>query len=203
LQQEHVARLRRVGQGTEFESLRAYVSGDPFSHIDWKATARRDALYVRNYQPDTKQSITIAIDVGHATASEYEGLSQLDHFVNAALMFAYAAQRQGDWISLLAFSDRIESYLPPVQGPRMVEQVARTLYGLQPRLVGSDYSLACRYLEMRNRKRGLICMMTDVIDSDASEAIISNMARFARRHRRPPAAASVPRRAIAGGGWRT
>ncbi len=182
LSQQGLARMRRIGQGTEFESLRRYAHGDAMGRVDWKATAKRRRLIVRNYQPEREQSVLVALDVGRATAGEFAGISRLDYMVNAALMLAYAALRQGDWFSLVAFSDRIESYLAPTRGVKTVERVARALYRLQPRLVESDYGAACRFLSLKNRKRSLICLMTDVIDRDASDVIIGYMARFARWH---------------------
>jgi uncharacterized protein (DUF58 family) len=180
--EQGLARLRQVAGGSEFESLRVYGEGDDFSQVDWKATAKRAQLIVRNRQPERQQSVLVAIDVGRATAGEFAGLSRLDYFVNAALMLAYVVLRQGDWFSLLAFSDRIESYLPPVRREGSVGLVARALYELQPKLVESDYSGACRFLGLRSRRRSLVCLMTDIIDRDASASIIDYMARFARRH---------------------
>ena len=177
-----VARMRQIGQGTEFESLRHYSAGDGMARVDWKATARRSTLIVRNYEPERHQSLLVAIDVGRATAGEFLGISRLDYFINAAVMLAYAALRQGDWFSLVAFSDRIESYLPPVRRLQSMERVARALYELEPRLVEADYGAACRFMGLKQRKRSLICLMTDVIDREASSVIIAYMARFARVH---------------------
>ena len=180
--EQGISRLRQIGQGTEFESLRPYAHGDDVSRVDWKVTAKYSRLIVKNYQPERQQSVLVAIDVGRATAGEFEGLSRLDYFINAALMLAYVVLRQGDWFSLVAFSDRIESYLPPVRGLKSIDRVARALYGLESKLVESDYSAACQFLTLRNRKRGLICLMTDVIDREASRVIIEHMARYARYH---------------------
>jgi uncharacterized protein (DUF58 family) len=180
--EQGVARQRQIGQGSEFESLRLYAAGDEMTRIDWKATARRSRLIVRDYQPERQQSVLVAIDVGRATAGEFGGLSRLDYLVNAALMLAYVALRQGDWFSLVAFSDHIESYLPPVRQLRSIDRVARTLYELEPRLVEADYAAACRFLSLKNRKRSLVCLMTDVLDRDASGIIIASRARFARHH---------------------
>lgn len=177
-----LARLRRIGQGSEFESLRPYVSGDEMSRVDWKATAKRAKLIVKNYEPEKQQSVLVAIDVGRATAGQFGGLSRVDYLVNATLMLAYVALRQKDWFSTVAFSDRIESYLPPVNGLKNIDRVARSLFELEPRLVESDYGAACRFLGLKNRKRSLLCMMTDVVDRDASNVLIAYMARFARYH---------------------
>ena len=179
---EGMARLRQIGQGSEFESLRPYATSDDSTRVDWKATAKYSRLVVRNFQPERQQSILVAIDAGRAAAGEFAGMTRLDYFVNAALMFAYVALRQGDWFSLVAFSDRIESYLPPIRQVKSIDRVARALYGLQPRVAESDYSAACRFLGLRSRKRSLVCLMTDVIDRQSSGVILGYMARFARYH---------------------
>ncbi len=180
--EQGLARLKRLGQGSEFESLRPYVSGDEMSRIEWKVTAKRAKLIVKNYEPEKQQNILVAIDVGRATAGEFGGLSRVDYLVNAALMLAYVVLRQKDWFSLIAFSDRIETYLPPVSGLKNIEKIAQALFELQPRLVESDYGSACRFLGLTNRKRSLLCLMTDVVDRYASDVIIAYMARFARYH---------------------
>ena len=180
--EQGLARLKQQGQGTEFESLRHHTPGDGMSRVDWKATAKRRRLIVRNYQPERRQSVLVAIDVGRATAGEFEGISRLDYYVNAALMLAYVAMRQSDWFSLVAFSDRIESYLPPVKRVKSIDKVARALYELEPRLVEADYAAVARFVAARNRKRSLICLMTDVVDKEASGVMMSCMARFARYH---------------------
>jgi uncharacterized protein (DUF58 family) len=180
--QQGVARLRRIGQGSEFESLRHYVAGDEPSKIEWKASAKRGGLIVKNFQPERQQSVLVAIDVGRATAGQFGSLTRVDYLVNAALMLAYAALRQNDWFSMVAFSDRIESYLPPVNGVKNIDVVAQSLFALEPRLVESDYGRACRFMGLKNRKRSLVCMMTDVVDREASGVIVAYMTRFAKYH---------------------
>ena len=180
--QEGIARLRQVGPGTDFESLRSYTADDEMARIDWKATARQSRLIVRNYQPEREQNVLVALDAGRATAGEFGGISRLDYFVNAALMLAYVVLRQGDWFSLVAFSDHVHSYLPPLRHLKNINQVARALYAVQPRLVESDYDGACRFLGLKNRKRSLLCLMTDVIDRQASDVLLGYLARFARYH---------------------
>ncbi len=179
--EQGVARMRQIGLGSEFESLRHYAEGDDLSRVDWKATGKHARLVVKNFEPERQQSVLVALDVGRATAGEFRGISRLDYMVNAALMLAYVSLRQGDWFSLVAFGRGIESYLPPVRRIQSIERVARALYELEPQLMESDYAGACRFLGLRHRKRGLICLMTDVIDRDANADMIGYLARFARR----------------------
>jgi uncharacterized protein (DUF58 family) len=179
------AGLRRspqAGTGSEFDSLRRYVPGDDVTHLDWKASAKRRELIVRHLVPERRQNVLVAIDTGRATAGTFAGTSRLDSFVDATLLLAYAALRAGDYFSLVAFSDRIDSYLPPIRGVKRLDEVARALYRLESKLVEADYASACQFLNQRNRKRSLIVMMTDVVDRDASADVLGYLARYRQHH---------------------
>jgi uncharacterized protein (DUF58 family) len=43
-------RTRKIGQDNEFERLRDYTQDDNYKHIDWRTTARRNKLTVRDFQ---------------------------------------------------------------------------------------------------------------------------------------------------------
>ena len=174
--------MRRYGQGTDFESLRNYVPGDSNNKIDWKATARRQQLIVKNYEPERQQNVLVAIDAGRSSVSEFDGLSRLDYFIEAAIMLAGVTLSRGDWFSLMVFSDKVDRYLPPVRKISNLNMVVDQLYDISPKLVESDYNAACHHLALKSRKRSLVCLMTDIIDSSANADIIGYMARFRHRH---------------------
>ena len=60
------------GEGTEFESLREYVSGDDPRHVDWHASARRGRLIVRQHQTERHHTVMIAVDTGRLMAGQIE-----------------------------------------------------------------------------------------------------------------------------------
>jgi uncharacterized protein (DUF58 family) len=170
------------GEGSDFESLRDYVPGDSPSDIAWKATARRGRPITRTYQVDRSQSVLIVLDCGRLMTTEVAGLSRLDHAINAALLLSYVAVKQGDTIGLLAFSDTVEAYVPPVRGKAALGRMSEALYRLEARPREASYERACEFLALRHRKRSLIVIVTDVVDNDASSALLAHAARFARRH---------------------
>jgi uncharacterized protein (DUF58 family) len=49
-------------------------------------------------------------------------------------------------------------------------------------MVEPDYPSAFRYLAVRNRKRALTVLFTDVIDRFASQSLVSNVASLRPRH---------------------
>ena len=48
--------VRLRGGENEFERLREYRRDDEYRNIDWKATARRQKLIVREYQQESNQT---------------------------------------------------------------------------------------------------------------------------------------------------
>jgi uncharacterized protein (DUF58 family) len=62
------AAVRTRGQGTEFDSLRDYVEGDDVRSIDWRATARRQHLVVRTWQPEQHRRVILVLDTSRTSA---------------------------------------------------------------------------------------------------------------------------------------
>jgi uncharacterized protein (DUF58 family) len=113
-----VRRTRRVGQENEFERLRDYTPDDNYKHIDWRSTARRNKLTVKDFQTSQSQRLIFLIDCGRMMANEAAGLSLLDHALNAMLMLSYVALGRGDSVGLVCFADRVVSHVPVKGGMR-------------------------------------------------------------------------------------
>ncbi len=159
-----VRMVRMPGQGREFERLREYRYGDEIRQIDWKATARQRQLISREFNVERNQNIVIMIDCGRFMRNETDGISYLDRALNSAIMLSYIALGQGDNVSLLAFSNRIERFVRPVRGKPGIQQILRSTYDIEASTKVSDYSMALEYLTTVQRKRALVVLITFVTD---------------------------------------
>lgn len=156
--------MRMPGQGREFERLREYRHGDEIRRVDWKATARHRQLISREFNVERNQSLVIMVDCGRFMRNESGGVSFLDLALNSAIMLSHIALGQGDNVSMLAFSEKIERYVRPVRGKPGIQQILRSAYDLQASTAVSDYSLAFEYLTRVQRKRALVVLITFVTD---------------------------------------
>jgi uncharacterized protein (DUF58 family) len=86
---------RRPGGESEFQRLRPYVPGDPYRHIDWKATARRRDFVTREYGQESNQNILFMLDCGRMMSARSGELTAFDHALNAAVMMGQVALRHG------------------------------------------------------------------------------------------------------------
>lgn len=159
-----VRMVRMPGQGREFERLREYRYGDEIRQVDWKATARQRALVSREFNVERNQNIVIMVDSGRFMRNETDGISYLDRALNSAIMLSYIALGQGDNVSLMVFSNRIERFIRPVRGKPGIQNILRSTYDIQASHNTADYSLALEYLTTVQRKRALVILITFVTD---------------------------------------
>ena len=177
-----VRRTRRIGMDHDFERLRDYTPDDNYKHIDWRATARRRRLTVKDFQSSQSQRLLFLVDCGRMMTNEAAGLSLLDHALNAMLMLSYVALRQGDAVGLLAFSDEIHGYVPPRGGMAQMNRLLHAAFDRFPRLVESRYDQAFHYLASHSRRRSLVVLVTNVIDEVNSNQIERYLSNLVGRH---------------------
>ena len=115
-------------------------------------------------------------------AQRPEPLTRLDYSLNAALLLTYVSIEYGDRVGLLAFTDRITRYVAPAPGRRQFLTVAELLYNLRSESTEASYDAALGYLAIRNPRRSLAVLFTDVVDSDAAGSLVTRAAHLARSH---------------------
>lgn len=177
-----VRKTRHLGQDSEFERLRDYTRDDNYRHIDWKSTARRRKLTVRQFQNDQSQRVVFLLDCGRMMTNERGGYSLLDHALNSTLMMAYVALSQGDAVGMLCFSDKIHSYIPPRGGSSQMNRLIQAGFDQFPRLVESRYDQAFLYLSSHCKRRSLVVLTTNVLDEVNAGAVVDYLGNINGRH---------------------
>lgn len=182
IRREGPQRHRIAQRAEEFESLRDYVPGDDTRRIDWKATARRDHLIVRNYEEERSKDVMVLVDAGRMMAPEADRLTKLDRAINAALMLASVAAERKDKVGLLVFADEPVAFLPPAAGRDQVKRFLDALYDVEVRLVEPSFATAFGYLKARHRKRSLVILLTDLIDPESSAQLLAHVSALTSQY---------------------
>lgn len=176
-------RLSRIrGRGNEFDRLREYRREDEYRAIDWKATARHQALISREYVVERNQNILFVLDCGRSMCNELDGVRHFDRALNAVILLSYVALRQGDTVGILVCSNRVERWAPPVRGAASIQTLIRQTYDLKPTYDASDYSLMVEELRRRYRKRSLVVMVTHALDEVHMQSISRNIRQIQKPH---------------------
>ncbi|MDO5555009.1 MAG: DUF58 domain-containing protein [Planctomycetia bacterium] len=202
---------RKIGQDNDFERLRDYTSGDSYKLMDWKATARRRKLTVRDFQMNRSQRVLFLLDTGRMMTNmapagpralqergsdherfleeliagrdgDAQRITLLDHSLNAMLMLAYVALRQGDEVGFLAFSRGIRQYIPARGGMDHMNRLIHGSFDLFPVEEESRYDLAFNWLAKRCSKRSLVILMTQICDERNTLQIEKQLLNLVGRH---------------------
>ena len=178
---------RRRGEGTDFNQMREYRTGDSLRQIDWKATSRSRKLISREYQDEKNQQLVLMLDTGRrmlarepAPAKVGGELAHFDHVLNAALVVSYLALRQGDAVGLFAAGGQ-SRWSAPKRGMATIDTLLRASYDLQPQPVATDYLAAATELSLRQRRRSLVMLVTNVRDEDI-EDLLAAVRLLQKRH---------------------
>jgi uncharacterized protein (DUF58 family) len=170
------------GQGTDFASLKDYVSGDDSKNIDWKATARFHRPIVRTYEIEQEQRLLVLIDAGRMMLSELSGLSRFDHALNAALSLILTGLANHDQAGIGIFADRPLMYLPPRRGRGYLTKILEATYSVQPIMIEPDYTGMLAHFAQLQKGRSFVVILTDLTDASGSKALLAGLSKLNKRH---------------------
>jgi uncharacterized protein (DUF58 family) len=184
LSQIGVLQIRRRGEGMEFHQLREYRQGDPQRAIDWKATSRTARLISREYEDEKDQRVMLVVDCGRRMAAKdddaEDALSHFDHTLNAALLLAHVAVRQGDAVGMLTMGG-VRRYCEPRKSVAAVHAILNRAYDIEPTLAVPDYQDAAQDLMRHVRRRSLVILLTNLRDED-DETLLPALHALRNRH---------------------
>ena len=180
LSQIGVLQVRRRGEGMEFHQLREYRQGDSQRAIDWKATSRTARMISREYEEEKDQRVLLVLDCGRRMAAKDGELSHFDHTLNAALLLAHVALRQGDAVGMLTMGG-INRYCEPRKSIAAVHAIMNRMYDVEPTLAVPDYHRAATDVMRQVRRRALVILLTNLRDED-DDGLLPALALLRSRH---------------------
>lgn len=150
------------GASVEFADHREYTPGDETRHIDWKVYARRDRLFVKEFDAETNLNVHLLVDVSRSM--DYgAAIRKLDYAAYLAAGLAYLATRQRDATGLILFDSEVRVELPPQTKPAHLQRVFDALEAATP---GKDTNIAgaLEAAAQSIKRRGIVVLISDLLD---------------------------------------
>ena len=171
-----------LGGGTEFDHLREYRHGDDVRRVDWGATARLGHPVVRTYRVERDRTVQVLLEHGRAAATVVDGVPRLDHGMDAAMALLTAAGEVGDRAGLTTYAATVTGVLAPARRSDQVARAAGMLHALEPQLVEAAHRTAVADLAVRQRRRALLVLLTDVGTAAVTDALLHALPVLTSRH---------------------
>jgi uncharacterized protein (DUF58 family) len=180
--QEGIKRLRRIGHSYEFEEIKAYVGGDDYRSINWKASGRRQSLMVNQYEDERSQQIYCVIDRSRAMKMPFNGLSLLDYAVNSSLVISNIALLKSDKAGLLTFADKIQTFLKAERHRTQLHNILEALYAQREEAREANFELLYQAARYYMKGRSLLFLYTNFESQYALERVLPILRRINRLH---------------------
>ena len=171
---------RRFARSYEFDQIKNYVAGDDYRLLNWKATARANALMLNTYVEERSQQIVALVDTSRTMLSPFDGLSLLDYSINSSLALLNVALQRGDRVGLLGFDKSIHTRVPAAARPEHMQRILEVLYRQESTDYEPDYGALYQYVRRQVKGRSLLMLYTNfetVISLERNLPVLRQMAR--------------------------
>lgn len=120
------------GSSVEFAEYRKYVPGDDTRRLDWKAFARSDRYYIKEFEADTNLRAYFVVDASGSMNFAGHGESKIAYARRIAASLAYLLVNQGDAAGLSVCTENLHLEVPPSRRPAHLQRIFETLAKLEP-----------------------------------------------------------------------
>ena len=158
-------RSPHIGFALDFAQHRQYVPGDDVKRIDWRAFAKSERYYIKQYEVSTNLRAHIVLDASGSMA--YKGpsdvMSKFRYGQYIAACLSYLVIHQQDSAGLITFDNKVREFIPPRSAP---SHLMRLLHTLDATKAEKESGIAPLLHEVAERitRRGMVVLISDLFD---------------------------------------
>jgi uncharacterized protein (DUF58 family) len=160
---DYLSRIR--GRSFEFDEHKPYQPGDDTRQIDWNVTARMQRPFVKRELEEKELGMMIMVDLSRSMLFTSTRQSKKELAIEVAALLAFSAAADNISTGLLAFTDRIECYLPPKRGTLQAWRLIETLHDLKPRGELTAFEPAMERLNSLLKRAALVFCLSDFLQA--------------------------------------
>jgi uncharacterized protein (DUF58 family) len=159
------------GRGMAFSEVREYQIGDEIRTIDWNVTARFNHPFVKVFEEERELTVMLLVDMSGSQEFGSQAALKRDVAIELSAILAFSAMRNNDKVGAILFTDRIEKFIPPRKGRSHTLRVVREMIDFTPRQRATRLSSALEYLNHIQKKRSIVFLISDFMDSGYESAL--------------------------------
>lgn len=179
------------GFSVEFAEHRPYNPGDEIKHIDWKAYAKTERLYVKKYEEETNLRCYVLLDTSSSMFYKYfSPWTKLRYAIHFGSALMYLMHRQRDACGLITFSEEINKFIPAKSSYSHLRLLFSEFEQLLEKEESTDQeqrktatAKVIHEIAERLNHRSLVIILTDLFENvDEHDQLISSLKHL--RHRK-------------------
>ena len=170
------------GRGIEFTEVREYSEGDDVRAIDWNVTARMGQPFVKTFMEERDLTVILAVDLSRSMDFGTVAQSKKELAVDFCAAAALLAVKNSDRVGLVAFTDKVELFVPPRKGRRHVLRLLANLAAFSASGTGTEPASAATFLMNAVKQRATVFWVSDFVGVNGA----GSLRAASRRHELVP-----------------
>ena len=157
------------GQSVEFADFRDYAIGDDLRQLDWNVLARLEKLFIKLYVEEEDVTISFLLDCSASMAAGQP--PKLLFAKRAAAALGYIGLASEDKVALTALAGRAGRRQVALRGSGRIFRLLSALSGINAFDGPTDLLAAARHAAAQLHGRGVIVLLSDLLDPSADKVI--------------------------------
>lgn len=153
------------GCSIDFADLREYSPGDDLRLLDWKAYARTDRFFVKQFEVERDTNILFLLDASPSMSFVSSGITKFEYAKYLLAALAFIGSGQHDRVGLLVSSGQKSTILPPHRGRAHLHQLLRQLSDAVTNPDTAPFPVFQKHLGTI-KKRAVIVVVSDFLGKD-------------------------------------
>jgi uncharacterized protein (DUF58 family) len=117
--------------------------------------------YIKKFVEERELILYLLVDVSASSSFSSQNATKRELAAELATLLAFAADANNDKTGLIAFSDRVELFLPPRKGQQHMLRIARELLYLEPKGRGTNIAVAADLLMSITKRPSVAFVISD------------------------------------------
>ncbi len=160
-------RSKKRGESIEFADHRQYAQGDDLRRIDWNLYGRLEKLFLKLFLAEEDLSVYLLVDASRSM--DFGSVNKFDYARKVAAAVAYVGIANLDRVTLTVNAGGQEHTLANLRGKGQVFRLFDFLSKIKPD-GRTDLLEASRRFILRNRRPGVLLLISDFLDPAGFEA---------------------------------
>ena len=149
------------GSSVEFAEYRKYVQGDDTRRLDWKAYARSDRYYIKEFEADTNLRAYFVLDSSGSMGFSAADDARIQFARKLTATLAYLIVNQGDAAGLSVCQEKIHVEMPPTRRAAHLNHMFEVLAKTEP-MGETGLVEALHTIAEKVNQRALVIILSDL-----------------------------------------
>ncbi|HEX8525048.1 MAG TPA: DUF58 domain-containing protein [Tepidisphaeraceae bacterium] len=160
------------GVSVEFADYREYTPGDDLKRLDWRAYARSNRHFIKQYEEESNLRCTILMDASASMRYGRKEMTKFEYGATLAASLAFVCVKQRDAVGLALFDREERTWLRPAATQSQLTKIIDALEKAKPERETDTGAVMLRVCD-QIKSRGVVIIISDLLcDLDAFYAAL-------------------------------